>query len=397
MLQGKKILLAVTGSIAAYKAVYLLRLLQKHECEVKVVMTNSAADFVSPLTFSTLSGDRVLTDLFENQVWENHALIGRWADMMIIAPASCHTISKMAHGLCDNLLLAIYLSATCPVVVAPAMDEDMWKHPSTRKNMISLKNHGDSIIPVNSGSLASGLIGEGRMAEPEEIVKGAQNLFSSQGLCAGKKVLVTAGPTYEAIDPVRFIGNRSSGKMGVYLAEEFKNCGATVTLVLGPSSLEVVPGINLKRVKSAQQMYDACMENLADYDIVIMAAAVADYTPEEYASEKIKKQDDSFTLRMVKTPDILAEAGRRKRPGQLLVGFALETNDEIENAKKKLTAKNADFIVLNLLKEPGAGFETDTNKVTLLRREGKWLEFPLQSKKELAANIVSTLMKIQYV
>lgn len=397
MLKGKKILLAVTGSIAAYKSVYLLRYLQKQQCEVKVVMTSSAADFVSPLTFSSLSGERVLIDFFDNQVWENHAILGRWADMMIIAPASCHTISKMAHGLCDNLLLAIYLSANCPVVVAPAMDEDMWKHPSTLANITILKENGNLMIPVNSGPLASGLEGEGRMAEPMEIVTWIQDFFSRQSLCSGKKVLVTSGPTYEYIDPVRFIGNRSSGKMGIYLAEEFKNCGAEVTLVLGPSSVPVAGGMLVKRVVSARQMYEACMENLANYDVIVMAAAVADYTPITYADQKIKKKEDELNIRLSKTPDILADAGKRRSAHQLLVGFALETHQELENAKKKLTSKNADFIVLNSLNNQGAGFDTDTNKITMLGREGEILDFPLTSKRKVATNIVSTLMQSKYV
>ena len=304
MLQNKKILLGVTGSIAAYKSAVLTRLLVKAGAEVKVVMTSSAKDFVTPLSLSTLSKNPVLTDLTENDSWANHVMLGRWADLMLIAPLSCNTLAKMATGLCDNLLMAVYLSATCPVVVAPAMDEDMWHHGTTKNNLETLKNFGNHIIPVENGELASGLVGEGRMAEPESIVNWISSFFLNQNELSGKKILITAGPTYEKIDPVRFIGNHSSGKMGVAIAEEMKSRGGDVTLVLGPSGIKVNGGIKVINVTSAAEMLNACEEHFATSDITIMSAAVADYTPSQVAMEKIKKTEADLTEPLTKTKDI---------------------------------------------------------------------------------------------
>jgi phosphopantothenoylcysteine decarboxylase / phosphopantothenate---cysteine ligase len=389
MLKGRKILLCVTGSIAAYKSVILLRLLIKSGAEVKVIMTSEAADFVSPLTFSTLSKNEVLIDLFDENTWANHVSLGRWADVMLIAPASCNTIAKMATGLCDNLLLAVYLSSVCRVVVAPAMDEDMWHHRATQKNIEVLKQNGDEIIHVNNGELASGLSGEGRMAEPEEILDYLHYFFPDQLTLRGKKALVTAGPTYEAIDPVRFIGNHSSGKMGVYIAEELSRRGAKVTLVLGPSEMIADKGIETVRVTSANEMYEACMKNFEVYHIIIMAAAVADYTPVVKAPQKIKKKENEFSLSLVKTKDILSEAGKIKSDSQILVGFALETENEKENALEKLTKKNADFIVMNSLNNEATGFGYATNKISVFGKDGKEYDFPLKPKKEVAMDIVN--------
>ena len=392
MLKGKKILLCVTGSIAAYKAVLLLRLFVKAGAEVKVIMTKDSINFVAPLTFSTLSTNKVLTDLVEDETWVNHVLLGRWADAMIIAPASCNTISKMANGLCDNLLLAVYLSSTCPVYISPAMDEDMWQHPATQKNINQLEKNGNKILPVRSGDLASGLTGEGRMAEPEEIFNYLSDYFSSNHVLKGKNVLVTAGPTYEAIDPVRFIGNHSSGKMGVAIAEEFLRRGANVKLVLGPSEIAVDENIFVEKVLSADQMYEKCMEQFESQDIIVMAAAVADYRPSETATNKIKKDGSDLNLRLVKTKDILQEAGDLKSEKQTLVGFALETNDEKKNALKKLSSKKLDMIVLNSLNDNGAGFGFNTNKISIFDKEGNEYTFPLQSKKEVAKDLVNKII-----
>ena len=392
MLKGKKILLCVTGSIAAYKAVLLLRLFVKAGAEVKVIMTKDSINFVAPLTFSTLSTNKVLTDLVEDETWVNHVLLGRWADVMIIAPASCNTISKMANGLCDNLLLAVYLSSTCPVYISPAMDEDMWQHPATQKNINQLEKSGNKILPVRSGDLASGLTGEGRMAEPEEIFNYLSDYFSSNHVLKGKNVLVTAGPTYEAIDPVRFIGNHSSGKMGVAIAEEFLRRGANVKLVLGPSEIAVDENIFVEKVLSADQMYEKCMEQFESQDIIVMAAAVADYRPSETATNKIKKDGSDLNLRLVKTKDILQKAGDLKSEKQTLVGFALETNDEKKNALKKLSSKKLDMIVLNSLNDNGAGFGFNTNKISIFDKEGNEYTFPLQSKKEVAKDLVNKII-----
>ncbi|MGN6540888.1 MAG: bifunctional phosphopantothenoylcysteine decarboxylase/phosphopantothenate--cysteine ligase CoaBC, partial [Ginsengibacter sp.] len=323
-LRGKKILLCVTGSIAVYKSVVFVRLLIKAGAEVRVIMTKGAQDFVTPLTFSTLSKNKTLTDLFQEGNWENHVMLGRWAEVIIVAPASCNTIAKMAHGICDNLLLAVYLSSACPVVIAPAMDEDMWHHPATKKNIEVLKQNGNEFLPVNKGELASGLHGEGRMAEPEEIVSYLEGFFAKEKRLTGKKALVTAGPTYEALDPVRFIGNHSSGKMGVAIAEELLMNGAQVHLVLGPSSLKVDGKITTERVTSAEEMYAGVMQDFKSYDIIIMAAAIADYSPKNKSAQKIKKETDGFSVELIKTKDILFEAGKIKSGTQTLVGFALE-------------------------------------------------------------------------
>jgi phosphopantothenoylcysteine decarboxylase / phosphopantothenate---cysteine ligase len=393
MLKGKKILLGITASIAAYKAAVLVRLLVKAGAEVKVVMTPASNDFITPLTLSTLSKNPVLQSLEQDGSWANHVALGRWADIMVVAPLSCNTLAKMATGLCDNLLLAVYLSATCPVVVAPAMDEDMWHHGSTHKNLQALAGFGNHIIPVGNGELASGLMGDGRMAEPASIIEWLESFFGQSQSLKGKKALVTAGPTYEAIDPVRFIGNHSSGKMGVAIAEALLERGAVVTLVLGPSVLQPAPGIEVIRVQSAAQMYAACQPAFAGADIAIMSAAVADYTPMAAATEKIKKSSGELAIALTKTQDILYSLGQQKKPGQLLVGFALETNNEKEYARKKLTDKNADMIVLNSLKDAGAGFGVDSNKITIFDKEGNEYAFETKSKKAVAADIVNLIIE----
>jgi phosphopantothenoylcysteine decarboxylase / phosphopantothenate---cysteine ligase len=393
MFKGKKILLGISGSIAAYKSAFLIRLLVKAGAEVKVIMTSSAKDFVSPLTLSTLSKNKVLVDMFEEDCWANHVMLGRWADIMIIAPLSCNSLAKMANGFCDNLLQAIYLSATCPVVVAPAMDEDMWKHPSTKANIKKLESFGNKIIPVEKGELASGLNGEGRMAEPECIVDYLKDFFLQSNQLKGKRALVTAGPTYEPIDPVRFIGNRSSGKMGIAIAEELAAKGATVTLVLGPSSLSVNGGVKTIHVKTAEEMYEYCKPLLSKSDIMVMTAAVSDYTPEVVAEKKIKKKEESLDIKLKKTRDILKKAGEVKKDGQVLVGFALETDNEKVHALKKLKDKNADIMVLNSLRDEGAGFAGDTNKVTIFDRHSNEFNFEIKSKKEVAKDIVNTIIK----
>ena len=394
MLKEKKILLGVTGSIAAYKSAVLVRLLVKAGAEVKVVMTAAAKDFVTPLSLSTLSKSPVLTDLAENDSWANHVMLGRWADIMLIAPLSCNTLAKMATGACDNLLMAVYLSATCPVVIAPAMDEDMWHHASTKQNLSKISSWGNLCIPVENGELASGLSGDGRMAEPENIIKWLNDFFLSPRELEGKKVLITAGPTYEAIDPVRFVGNHSSGKMGIAIAEEMNKRGAKVTLVLGPSVIAVNSSIDVVKVRSAEEMYNACAKIFIQSDIAVMSAAVADYTPVEVAAEKIKKESDGFTLTLTKTKDILKNLGAIKKKGQLLIGFALETNNEKENALKKLETKNADLIVLNSLLDEGAGFGHDTNKITIFGKHGATQTFDTKSKKEVAVDIVNSIIQL---
>ncbi|MBZ5857271.1 bifunctional phosphopantothenoylcysteine decarboxylase/phosphopantothenate--cysteine ligase CoaBC [Flavihumibacter profundi] len=397
MLHGKKILLGISGSIAAYKSITLLRLLVKSGADVKIVMTPAARDFVSPLTLSTLSHNTVLVDLFDEAAWANHVMLGRWADLFVVAPLSCNTLAKMAMGICDNLLLATYLSATCPVWVAPAMDEDMWQHPTTIRNLAMLQGFGNHVIPVNTGELASGLVGPGRMAEPEDILLQIQIHFAESGKLAGKKVLVTAGPTYEPIDPVRFIGNHSSGKMGLAIAHELAARGAEVQLVAGPGvTAPARPHIQVIRVNTAAEMYSACLQAFEAADIAVMAAAVADYSPVTVAGEKIKKKEGGLVLELQKTKDILKELGNRKKKGQFLVGFALETNNEKANALEKLSAKNADLIVLNSLKDEGAGFGNDTNKITIYDREGGEHIFPLKSKSAVAADIVGMIIKKIY-
>ena len=398
MLEGKNIVIGVSGSIAAYKTILLVRLLVKQGANVKVVMTPAARDFVSPLVLATLSKNPVLIDLSEDNSWANHVALGRWGDLMIMAPLSCNTMAKMAHGLCDNLLMAVYLSATCPVMVAPAMDEDMWKHPSTKANLAQLKAYGNHIISVESGELASGLVGEGRMAEPETILQRVIDFFGAENSKADfhkKKIMITAGPTYEKIDPVRFIGNHSSGKMGVAIAEEFASRGADVTLIMGPSDQTIPPSVQtVIHVQTAAEMYDAAMAHFSQSDIAVMSAAVADYTPATPSSEKIKKDGAALTIELTKTKDILASLGAVKTSRQILVGFALETTNEREYALGKLHKKNADMIVLNSLNNQGAGFGGDTNQVTLFLKDGTEKEFALKSKKQVAADIVDSIKHI---
>jgi len=391
MLSGKKILIGITGSIAAYKIPFLVRNLIKEGAEVKIIMTPAATDFVSKLTLSTLSKNTVLIDLFDEQSWANHVMLGRWADVMLIAPLSCNTLSKMNSGQCDNLLLATYLSATCPVIIAPAMDEDMWHHQTTDDNLTAVQKRGCRVIPVEFGELASGLTGEGRMAEPETITNFLQSFFKDKDALIGKKALVTAGPTYEAIDPVRFIGNHSSGKMGYAIAEELADRGAEVTLVSGPvqvrtnnSSIEII------KTASAEEMHFACTSRNG-FDITVMAAAVADYTPVETKEQKIKKTDDVVNISFKKTKDILTELGAQKKEGQILVGFALETEHEEKNALKKLNEKKADLIVMNSLQEEGAGFGIDTNSVTLFYKNGNIQKTGMKSKKLIAKDIVDAI------
>ncbi len=392
MLKGKKIILGITGSIAAYKAVVLTRLLIKTGCEVRVVMTPSAAKFISPLTLSTLSKNKVVCAIVESDSWTNHVEYGLWADLFLIAPASANTLAKMAHGLCDNMLMAVYLSVRCPVLISPAMDEDMWKHPATQKNIEILKSFHHHILPVEHGELASGLIGPGRMAEPDDIMHFIENFLSSQKKLHGIKALVGLGPTVEPIDAVRVITNRSSGKMGIALVNVLINLGAEVTVVSGPVS-EVVPkGASILRVQTAQDMYEAMMHEFPKNKLIIMAAAVSDYTVEKPSAAKIKKKADSLTLNLIKTKDILRAMGLAKTDPQVLVGFALETDNEEANAIDKLEKKNADYIILNSLQDAGAGFSTDTNKVTIYSKKHKPVILPLQSKSELSAKIIEYLI-----
>ncbi|PRX54509.1 bifunctional phosphopantothenoylcysteine decarboxylase/phosphopantothenate--cysteine ligase CoaBC [Flagellimonas meridianipacifica] len=391
MLSGKKVLLGVTGGIAAYKTTFLTRLLIKAGAEVKVVLTSSASSFVSPLTLSTLSKNPVLTDFVSEEdgsiSWNNHVELGLWADLMIIAPATANTLSKMANGTCDNLLLATYLSAKCPVYFAPAMDLDMYKHPSTKATMDTLISYGNKMIPAESGELASGLHGEGRMAEPETILSFIKNDLVSGLPLRDKKVLITAGPTHEAIDPVRYLGNRSSGTMGFELAKTAANKGAQVVLVSGPTNLDVVHDrIQLVRVTSAQEMYEICHKYYADMDIAISAAAVADYRPKEVHAEKMKKKEGDLVIELERNPDILLSMGQQKK-NQFLVGFALETENEMENAKDKLERKNLDAIVLNSLKDDGAGFGSGTNKVSFIDKNLEIKTFALKTKPEVASDI----------
>ena len=396
-LKDKNIVLGVCGSIAAYKIASLIRLLIKEGATVQVIMTPEATQFITPLTLATLSQKPVLVDYFNPNTgeWNNHVHLGLAADLMLIAPASANTLAKMANGLCDNLLTATYLSAKCPVYFAPAMDLDMWKHPSTQNNIALLKKFGNSIIPPGNGELASGLVGEGRLAEPEEILTFIQENFLEEKPLLGKKALVTAGPTFEAIDPVRFIGNHSSGKMGYAIAEELYKKGAQVTLVSGPTHLRASAGIKTIPVQSAQEMYEACNSIFEDTAIAVMSAAVADYTPKEPANYKIKKNAEDFSIELKKTKDILADLGQRKTNKQTLVGFALETNDELKHAQEKLVRKNADFIVLNSMQDSGAGFGTDTNKVTIISAKNGIQNFNLKSKQEVAKDICQTIIHHQ--
>ena len=388
------IVLGITAGIAAYKTPQLVRLLTKKEHNVKVILTENAKEFVTPLTLSTVSKNPVLTNFSSPEGnWHSHVELALWADAMLIAPATANTIAKMAHGVCDNLLLATYFSAKAPVFIAPAMDLDMYAHPTVTENLIKLKSFGNHIIPVTYGELASGLVGQGRMAEPEDIVLFLESALTENLPFKDKKILITAGPTYEAIDPVRFIGNFSSGKMGITLANEAVRQGAEVHLILGPSTEKNIHSqIHLHRVVSAQQMYEAAVTEFSTCDIAILAAAVADYTPETVASEKIKKKGGNLSLTLVPTVDILASLGKIKTT-QTLIGFALETENEVANAQTKLEKKNLDAIVLNSLRDAGAGFGTDTNKVTFITKETQ-ITFPLKSKEEVAKDILAQIFGI---
>ena len=356
-------------------------------------MTNAAENFIPALTLATLSGNKVLKDLSDENEWANHVMLGRWADLMIIAPASCNTISKMANGSCDNLLQAIYLSSLCPVMLSPAMDEDMWKHPATKANILKLQGYGNTVLPVETGELASGLYGEGRMAEPETILEIISHYFLRTNDLAGKKILISAGPTHEPLDPVRFIGNNSTGKMGIALANECLTRGAIVKLVLGPSTEYVPDNIEVTRVQTAAEMYETCVKKFKDTDIAIMCAAVADYTPLNVAKEKIKKTEESFVLQLRRTEDILKKLGELKTEKQLLIGFALETENGKVNALKKIASKNADFIILNSLQDEGAGFGNDTNKITIFDKDGVFHAFDKKSKEKVAEDIIDTILK----
>ena len=395
-LKGKKIILGVTGSIAAYKAAVLVRLLVKTGAEVQVVMTSAAQDFITPLTLATLSNRPVLS-AFSNSTtgeWNSHVDLGIWADALVIAPATAHTLSKCAVGNCDDLLTAIYLSARCPVFFAPAMDLDMYVHNTTKKNLNTLSEFGNQIITPGFGELASGLIGDGRMAEPESIVSELIRHFSRIPVAYQKRVVITAGPTVEPIDPVRFISNRSSGKMGYALARAFSNAGCDVTLISGPTDLTMSDSpIHLIKVESASEMFEATKKAFESAELIIYAAAVADYTPRTISSQKIKKQGDGMGLDLVKTIDIAGTLGKDKKPNQLMIGFALETENELEYAISKLERKNLDYIILNSLRDSGAGFAHDTNKITVIDSKKKVLEFALKSKDEVAQDILNIVTK----
>jgi phosphopantothenoylcysteine decarboxylase / phosphopantothenate---cysteine ligase len=397
--KGKKIVLAVTGSIAAYKTPQLVRLLVKAGAEVQVLMTKAAEQFVTPLSLATVSKRAVLSDVANGDTWNNHVALGLWADAMLIAPCSANTLAKLAHGYCDNIVNAVYLSARCPVFIAPAMDEDMWIHPSTRANVKKVREYGNRVIATEYGELASGLVGEGRMAEPENIAILLSDFFAGNDNKPLKrlKAMVTAGPTYERLDPVRFIGNFSTGRMGIAIAEALAQAGAQVTLVCGPTEQRPAnPAINTISIESAREMYEAGMVVGKEADIAVLAAAVADYKPIKQAENKIKKSEGEMSLLLTKTEDLLAALGKIKQPWQTLVGFALETENEIANAQKKLEGKNADMIVLNSLRDEGAGFGHDTNKITLLKRDGSIVPMALQSKKEAAAVIVDHIAELKY-
>ena len=395
-LKQKKIVLAVTGSIACYKSLFLTRLLIKAGAEVRVIMTPSATKFVAPLTFSTLSKHPVYTSVIDEEAWNNHVELGLWGDLMLIAPCTASSLGKMANGIADTIVTAVYLSAKCPVWFAPAMDRDMWTHPSTQENIRKLTSYGNKIIPVGNGELASGLVGAGRMAEPEDIITALSKLFTTQQDLAGKKVVITAGPTQESLDPVRFLGNHSSGKMGIELADVCAGRGAEVTLVLGPSVLRPeYPGIKLVSVRSAEDMYNAAVEAFSSSDIAIMAAAVADYRPKTYSDIKIKKKQGEMTIELERTKDIAAHLGSIKKSHQLTIGFALETTNEEANAKRKLEKKNFDMIVLNSLKDKGAGFQHNTNKVKIINTKGDVIDYELKSKRAVAEDIVNQIVEFQ--
>ncbi|SES27558.1 bifunctional phosphopantothenoylcysteine decarboxylase/phosphopantothenate--cysteine ligase CoaBC [Pedobacter rhizosphaerae] len=396
MLKDKNILLGVCGSIAAYKSAFLVRLLVKSGANVKVVLTADGANFITPLTLATLSKNPVYTQYFEEEtgVWSNHVELGLWADLMIIAPISANTLAKLATGICDNLLTAVYLSAKCPVYVAPAMDLDMWKHETTQHNITKITSYGNTVIAPSSGELASGLYGEGRMAEPEEIVSYLSDALLKGMPFYGKKAMVTAGPTYEAIDPVRFIGNHSSGKMGFAIADALARLGAEVTLIAGPTAQRSKQNVTRIDVVSASDMFNSCTALFPQTDITVMCAAVADYRPTTVEQQKIKKQEGEFTLVLEKTVDILASLGRNKSAEQILVGFALETNDEENYAKGKLEKKNLDLVVLNSLNDKGAGFKSDTNKITIFNRALEKTIFEVKSKTDVAQDICEAILKI---
>jgi phosphopantothenoylcysteine decarboxylase / phosphopantothenate---cysteine ligase len=396
LLKNKKILIGVSGSIAAYKIALLVRLFIKSGAEVKVVMTEASKDFITPLTLATLSKNPAYSQFVKSKEgeWNNHVELGLWADIMVIAPATAHTLAKCANGICDDLLTAVYLSAKCPVLIAPAMDLDMYIHGSTKANIDKLESYGNTIINAQFGELASGLIGDGRMAEPEQIIDSVESIFGEIAVLKGKNVLITAGPTQEPLDPVRFISNHSSGKMGVAIAERFAKAGANVTMVHGKINVSAKHD-NIKKIAiiSANDMYLATKANFEKADIVIFAAAVADYTPAIVSDKKIKKKEDNFSLNLLKTVDLAATLGKEKKEGQLLVGFALETDNELANAHDKLKRKNFDMIVLNSLNDKGAGFGHDTNQITVVDKSGAVEKYPLKTKHEVADDIVVAISK----
>lgn len=394
-LKSKKIVVAICGSIAAYKSAYLVRNLMKAGAEVKVIMTPTATKFISPLSLSTLSKNEVYTDVTDESSWNNHVELGLWADAMVVAPATATTLAKMANGIADTVVNAVYLSAKCPVFFAPAMDLDMWEHPSTKANLDKLESYGNIYLEVGDGELASGLVGKGRMMEPEQIAKELESYFLKKKELINKQVLITAGPTYERLDPVRFIGNHSSGKMGVALANECAQRGANVKLVLGPSKLHPNhPNITVERVESCQEMYEACKAQYPTTDLVIFAAAVADYKPKEVANQKIKKKDGDLKIELERTTDIAASLGAIKEAHQINVGFALETQNEEKNAQAKIAKKNFDLIVLNSLNDKGAGFKHDTNKISIIDKDNNKTQFELKSKTKVATDIVDAVVPL---
>jgi phosphopantothenoylcysteine decarboxylase / phosphopantothenate---cysteine ligase len=393
LLQGKKILIGITGSIAAYKMPMLIRLLVKEGAEVKIIATQGALQFVTPIVLNTLSNHKAIVSLTTEDSWNNHVHLSRWADVFLIAPLSCNTLAKMANGYCDNAFMAVYLSATCSIIASPAMDEDMWLHATTKDNIKRIAAHGVKVLMPETGSLASGLVGIGRMPEIETLFTEFVNFFNKPKKLLGKRVLITAGPTHQPIDPVRFIGNRSSGKMGLAIANSCAQEGAEVVLVYGPGTAMIPNNIHMViRVETAEEMYNICMQHNADADIMIMCAAVADYTPKHVADVKIKKASQELTIELAKTQDILATLGQQKKHNQLLVGFALETNDEAVYAKDKLDRKNADIIVMNSMRDTGSGFGVDTNKVTLFSKKYDVQELPLLHKEEVAQHIVTFII-----
>jgi phosphopantothenoylcysteine decarboxylase/phosphopantothenate--cysteine ligase len=403
MLKGKKILLGVTGSIAAYKAAALIRLLRKERADVKVIMTPAAKDFITPLTLSVLSQSRIYSEPFNpnSGKWYSHIELGLWADLLLIAPATASTLGKMVHGISDNLLLTTYLSARCPVMVAPAMDADMYDHQAMQENLEKLRERHVNVLASPEGALASGLAGRGRMMEPEEIIIELKSFFArhpkKKTKIAGKKILITAGPTYEPIDPVRYIGNHSSGRMGIALAEKAVQMGAEATLILGPvDNVILSPRIRVIRVTTADEMYEAAVKEFPDSDVAILAAAVADFKPAESFDNKVKRDKEELVVRLVPTPDIAAALGETKTNKQILVGFALETENELQNAMEKIRKKNLDYIVLNSLRDEGAGFGYDTNKITIIDKAGNRKEYPLKSKIEVAEDILKYLQQ-QYL